>query len=72
MFLAEIGYRILKEFVSLVFMVFPYFILGSTFGAFLEKYVKPNFVFRYLNKGFISIVNASILGAVLPGCACAT
>ncbi|MCM8795858.1 MAG: permease, partial [Candidatus Omnitrophica bacterium] len=42
------------------------------FGAFLEKYVKPNFVFRYLNKGFISIVNASILGAVLPGCACAT
>lgn len=72
MFIIEIVYRIINEFISLLFKVFPYFILGAAFGALLEKYVKPNFVFRYLNKGFISIVNASILGAVLPGCACAT
>lgn len=68
----EILYRILKEFTHLLVAVIPYFVLGAVFGAFLEKYIKPSFVFRYLNKGFVSVINASILGAVLPGCACAT
>lgn len=72
MFLTEIVYRILKEFTLLLFKVLPYFILGTAFGALLEKYVKPNFVFKYLNRGTISVINASVLGAIIPGCACAT
>lgn len=72
MFLVEIAYRILREFVSLTLSVIPYFILGTFFGAFMETYIKPDFAFKYLRKGFSSVVNASILGAILPGCACTT
>ncbi|MDP2923993.1 MAG: permease [Candidatus Omnitrophota bacterium] len=72
MFLAELGYKILKEFISLTLSVIPYFILGTAFGAILKSYLKPDFAFKYLNRGFFSVINASILGAVLPGCACAT
>ena len=72
MFLLDIGYKILKEFFSLTFSVIPYFILGVTFGALLKTYLKPDFAIKYLNRGVSSIINASILGAILPGCACAT
>lgn len=70
--LLEAGYIILKEFISLTLRVFPYFILGTTFGALLKTYLKPDFAFRYLNRGTSSVINASVLGAVLPGCSCAT
>ncbi len=72
MLLLEIGYKILKEFISLTLLVIPYFILGVAFGALLRTYLKPDFVLKYLNRGVSSIINASILGAILPGCACAT
>lgn len=72
MFLVEIVYRILREFITLTFSIIPYFILGTLFGAFMEAYIKPDFAFKYLRKGFSSVVNASILGAILPGCACTT
>ncbi len=47
-------------------MVLPYFIAGVIIGALLKTFLKPGFVVKY----FSSIINASILGAVLPGCAC--
>lgn len=72
MFLLEIGYQILKEFISLTIVVIPYFVLGTAFGALLKAYLKPDFAFKYLNRGLSSVINASILGALLPGCACAT
>ncbi len=72
MLLLEIGYKILKEFISLTLLVIPYFILGGAFGALLKAYLKPDFAIKYLNRGVSSIINASILGAILPGCACAT
>lgn len=68
----EFIYHLLKEFVSLTLQVIPYFILGTLFGAALATYLKPELVFKYLNRGRASVVNASVLGAVLPGCACAT
>ncbi len=72
MFLSEVGYRVVKEFISATLTVIPYFILGSAFGALLKVYLKPDFAFKYLSRGTSSVINASILGAVLPGCACAT
>lgn len=72
MFLAEAGYRILREFFSLIITVFPYFILGTAFGAFLEVYLKPKFALKFFHRGTSSIISASILGALLPGCSCAT
>jgi uncharacterized membrane protein YraQ (UPF0718 family) len=70
MIMFEVGYQILKEFGSLTLMVLPYFILGTAFGALVEVYLKPGFAMKYLNKGSSSVIYASILGAVLPGCAC--
>ncbi len=72
MFLLETSSKILKEFISLIILVAPYFILGSVFGALLKTYLKPGFAFKYFNRGTSAVINASILGAVLPGCACAT
>lgn len=62
----------LTEFTHLTLTVFPYFLVGVASGAFIEAYVKTDTLIKYLNKGFGSVVNASVLGAVLPGCACAT
>lgn len=68
----DIAYKIIKEFFLLTLTVAPYFILGSAFGALLKTYLKPDFAFKYLNRGTSSVINAGILGAVLPGCACTT
>lgn len=70
MFLLQISYSILKEFSSLTLMVLPYFVLGVIFGGILKTYLKPEFVLKYLSKGTFSVINASIIGAILPGCAC--
>lgn len=72
MSLIEIAYRILKEFVSLTLMVFPYFVLGISFGAFLEVYLRLEPVYKYFKKSTSSVIGAALLGAILPGCACAT
>ena len=64
--------RLFNEFSSLTLQVVPYFILGTSFGAVLATYLKPESVSKYLNKGMGPVVNASVLGAILPGCACAT
>ena len=65
-------FRIAEEFVSLVITVLPYFIVGTSVGAVLEVYLRPSFAYKYLHKGTQSVVNASILGVILPGCSCAT
>ena len=67
-----IGSHILKEFFHLIIAVAPYFFLGAVFGALTEVYVKPELALKYLNRGVRSVVTASLLGAVLPGCSCAT
>ncbi len=64
--LLEISWQILREFGSLTLMVLPYFVLGIIFGGLLKTFLKPGFVIKYLS----SVLNASILGALLPGCAC--
>ncbi|MBU1599197.1 permease [bacterium] len=72
MFILETVYHIFKEFISLTLQVFPYFVAGTAFGALMEAYIKPEFALRYLNRGTSSVIYASILGAILPGCACTT
>ncbi|MFC1514793.1 permease [Candidatus Omnitrophota bacterium] len=61
-----------KEFLDLILLVIPYFFLGTAFGALIEVYVSPDFALKYLHRGTSSVINASLLGAVLPGCSCAT
>jgi uncharacterized membrane protein YraQ (UPF0718 family) len=63
---------IFKEFLNLLLRVFPYFLIGAGFGALLKTYVKPEWTLKYFGKATSSVINACILGAVLPGCSCAT
>lgn len=62
----------LHETFHLTIKILPFFILGIIFGAFLESTVKFNFIYKYLNQGRRSILYGTILGGILPGCACAT
>ncbi|MER3446368.1 MAG: hypothetical protein C4291_05745 [Candidatus Dadabacteria bacterium] len=67
-----IALQILKEFIFLTLKVTPHFLLGAILGAILQTYLKTDLAFKYLSRGSFSVINASILGAILPGCACAT
>ncbi len=60
------------EFVRLTWDVLPWFLGGAAFGAALDVWLKPEFALRHLRGGWLSMVKASVLGMIMPGCACAT
>jgi len=60
------------EFLSLTWMVLPYFIGGAAVGAALDVFLKPEFALKHLRGGWLSMAKASVLGMALPGCSCAT
>jgi uncharacterized membrane protein YraQ (UPF0718 family) len=60
------------EFLHLFLMVLPYFLLGIGVGALFESKGNFGFISRFLGQGKRSIAYASLMGAILPGCACAT
>src|SRR3989338_3701213 len=64
--------RFLSEFIALTIHILPFFIAGTVFAAFLSSCTKLDFLEKYLNKGTPSIIYAALLGALLPGCSCAT
>ena len=64
--------KFIHEFSHIFIIVLPYFIAGITAGAFLEAKANFEMIDKFLGKGKKSIISASILGAILPGCACAT
>ncbi|MBI3392234.1 MAG: permease [Nitrospirae bacterium] len=64
--------QILKEFFSLTLTVLPYFALGAVTGALLKTYAKTGWLVRHMSGNALSIFWASLAGAALPGCACAT
>ena len=61
-----------KEFLTLTWLVLPYFLGGAAFGAALDVFVKPEFALKHLRGGWLSMAKASALGMVMPGCSCAT
>lgn len=65
-------YAFAKEFLTLTWMVLPYFLVGAALGAALDVFVKPEFALKHLRGGWLSMAKASALGMVLPGCSCAT
>ncbi|MEM7828323.1 MAG: permease [Candidatus Aenigmatarchaeota archaeon] len=72
MHIPQIIQLVIREFLSLTIAVAPFFVIATAIGALIEVYVNVDIALKYLNRGTLSIVNASILGAILPGCACAT
>lgn len=63
---------VLNEYAELLWEVTPYFILGTLFAAAMEKYIKIEWAYHFLNRNVSSVFAASVLAAVLPGCSCAT
>ena len=61
-----------KEFLSLTWLVLPYFLGGAAFGAALDVFLKPEFALKHLRGGWLSMAKAAVLGMVMPGCSCAT
>ncbi|MCP4703665.1 MAG: permease [candidate division Zixibacteria bacterium] len=72
MMIIDFLYKAGLEFFGLTILVLPYFLIGAVTGAILEVYLKPATAIKYFGKGIRSIINASLLGAILPGCSCAT
>ena len=66
------GTHIFHTFWHLIIEVTPYFFLGIGFSALLEVYIKTDFLYKLLDQGNKSVVYTTLLGAILPGCACAT
>ena len=64
--------RFFNEFLTLTINVIPFFIAGTAFAALLNSCAKLDFIGKYINKGTRSVINATFLGALLPGCACST
>ena len=60
------------ELLHLIKSILPFFLIGISFAALIQTYVKTGLIIKYLNKGLGPIINASLLGAVLPGCSCTT
>ena len=58
-----------STFTHFVILVLPYFILGAVLSALLQSYLKTSVITNYINKGLGPIINACLLGAILPGCA---
>ena len=61
-----------STFTHFIILVLPYFILGAVLSALLQSYLKTSVITNYINKGLGPIINACLLGAILPGCACTT
>ena len=53
-------------------IILPFFILGAALSACVQSFFQKDTLTKYLNKGLGSVINASLLGAILPGCACVT
>ena len=60
------------EFVSLTLTVIPYFAIGVIVGALLATYTPKDFASKRIGDGVGGVIKATLLGALLPGCACAT
>ena len=60
------------EFVSLTLTVIPYFAIGVIVGALLATYTPKDFASKRIGDGVSGVIKATLLGALLPGCACAT
>lgn len=68
----EFGTEFARALGHLLIQVSPYFLLGAVFAAVLKTYVKPDWTARLFQGNAASVGWASLAGAALPGCACAT
>ena len=68
----DIVFQVFKQFFQLLLTVLPYFLVGAVTGALMEAYLGARLARRYFGRGAWSVAAATVLGAILPGCSCAT
>lgn len=59
-------------FVDLFIDAAPLFALGAVAGAAVQRCIKPEWAERIIGRGDLSVLTATLAGAVLPGCAMTT
>jgi uncharacterized membrane protein YraQ (UPF0718 family) len=58
-------------FISIVIEAFPFIVVGAFVSALIEVFVSENAIFRILPKNrVLSVVAASLMGVLFPGCEC--
>ena len=58
-------------FISIVIEAIPFIVIGALVAALIEVFVSENTIVRLLPKNrFLSVITASLIGAVFPGCEC--
>jgi uncharacterized membrane protein YraQ (UPF0718 family) len=66
--------EVMHEFLHLLITVFPYFLIGAVEGAALTVFIPERWarlIFNQKNR-FNALLSAATVGAILPGCSCAT
>jgi uncharacterized membrane protein YraQ (UPF0718 family) len=64
--------QIFHTFVKLLAESLPLFLIGAAIGALLEVWLKPEWVERWMSGSKHSVFMATVVGAILPGCAVST
>jgi uncharacterized protein len=58
-------------FISIVIEAIPFIIIGALVSALIEVFVSENTIVRILPKNrFLSVITASLIGVLFPGCEC--
>ncbi|MBN1586833.1 MAG: permease [Candidatus Omnitrophica bacterium] len=65
-------FHIGEEFLYLLVETLPFFVVGTFGGAILLRFLRPETTNRFFGGSISGVVNAGVLGALLPGCATAT
>jgi uncharacterized protein len=65
-------YIIVDNFIGLLADSLPWFLGGALLGAALEAYLPVTWTLRWLGSSRASVLNATVAGAILPGCSITT
>nr|WP_157075906.1 permease [Neobacillus fumarioli] len=58
-------------FISIVIEAIPFIVVGALVSALIEVFVTENMIVRIMPKNrFLSVIAASLIGALFPGCEC--
>jgi uncharacterized membrane protein YraQ (UPF0718 family) len=58
-------------FISIVIEAVPFIVIGALVSALIEVFVSENTILRILPKNrFLSVITASLIGVLFPGCEC--
>jgi len=63
---------VIDNLLSLLADALPWFLGGAILGAALEAYLPATWALRWLGSSRASVLNATVAGAILPGCSMTT